>query len=428
MSWSDRWTYPAHYAVTTMGGWGFDMRWARRRGLLLSGVIGLAVVLATSSCTSAPAAGERDDAAPRGTSSGKPPTPAKKPVQLTITPGNAAANVEPGGPVTIAAVDGKVTSVTLVNEAGEPVAGQLSPDATTWQTTEPLGFGKTYTATATGQGTDGKSATVTSAFSTAKPRVKADLSMNPLDGQVVGVGQPLAFYFDVAVTNKAAVEQSIRIQATPATEGAFYWFSDKEVHWRPKQYWAAGTKITVNAAIYGRDFGNGVYGNDSRVANVTVGDAVVATADGGTHQMTVTVNGAVVRTIPISMGKPGHETPQGTYVVMSEHTNYTMDSGTYGVPADSPAGYRTTVAVASRMSNSGIFYHSAPWSVGDQGRRNVSHGCLNMSTEAARWLQSISNKGDVIVVQNSGGPVLEAWDGLGDWQIPWDQWAAGGKR
>jgi len=410
-----------------MGGWGFVMTWARRRGLLFGGVVGLAVLLVTS-CTTGSATGERgDDAAPKATSSTKP-APPKKPVQLSITPVDKTAGVEPGAPVTIAAVDGKVTQVSLVNEVGEPVAGQLSPDATTWQTTGPLGFGKTYTATATGQGTDGKPATVTSVFTTAKPRVKADLSMNPLDGDVVGVGQPLAFYFDAAVANKAAAQQAIQISTTPATEGAFYWFDDKELHWRPKAYWAPGTKVTVNAAIYGKDFGNGVYGSDSRVANITIGDAVVATADGGTHQMTVTVNGAVVRTIPISMGKPGHETPAGTYVVMSEHTNYTMDSGTYGVPADSPAGYRTTVAVASRMSNSGIFYHSAPWSVGDQGKRNVSHGCINMTTDSARWLQSISNKGDVIIVQNSGGPVLEPWDGLGDWQIPWDQWVGGGKK
>jgi lipoprotein-anchoring transpeptidase ErfK/SrfK len=411
----------------TLGGRGFDMTWTRRRGLVLGGVLGLAVLLVTS-CTSGEASGERgDDAKPKATSSTKP-APPRKPVKLSIDPGDKAANVAPGAPVTIAAVDGKVTQVTLVNQAGEPVAGNLSPDGTTWQTSEPLGFGKTYTATATGEGTDGKPATVTSVFSTATPRLKADLSMSPLDGQVVGVGQPLAFYFDVAVPNKAAAEQALQIHTEPYTEGAFYWFDDKEVHWRPKNYWAAGTKVTINATIFGKDFGNGIYGGDSRTANIAVGNAVVATADGASHQMTVTVNGAVVRTIPISMGKPGHETPAGTYVVMSEHTNYTMDSGTYGVPADTPGGYRTTVAVASRMSNSGIFYHSAPWSVGDQGHRNVSHGCINMTTEAAGWLQSISNKGDVIVVQNSGGPVLEVWDGLGDWQLPWDQWAAGGKR
>lgn len=384
-------------------------------------------MLMITSCTTGDAETAPKDDASKSTSSAKP-APPKKPVKLTITPGDKAVDVVPGGPVTVAAVDGKVTQVTLVSEDGEPVAGQLSPGSTTWQTTEPLGFGRTYTATATAKGTDGKPATVTSVFSTATPRVKADVSMNPLDGQTVGVGQPLAFYFDVDIENKAAVEQAIQISTTPYTEGAFYWYDDSEVHWRPKEYWAAGTKITVNAAIYGKDFGKGVFGNESRLANITVGDAIVATADGATYQMTVTINGAVARTIPISMGKPGYETPAGTYVVMSEHTNYTMDSSTYGVPTDAAEGYRTTVAVASRMSNSGIFYHSAPWSVGDQGRRNVSHGCLNMTTENARWLQEISQKGDVIIVQNSGGPVLEPWDGLGDWQIPWDQWSAGGKR
>lgn len=402
------------------------MTWGRWRALLVGGAAGLAVLMVTS-CTSSEASGERGETADKPSTSAKPALP-KKPVQLSITPGDQAVDVAPGSPITVAAVDGKVTQVSLVNQAGEPVAGQLSPDGSTWQTTEPLGFGKTYTATATGEGTDGKPATVTSVFSTASARLKADLSMNPLDGQTVGVGQPFAFYFDAAVANKAAVEQAIQITSTPAVPGAFYWFDDTEVHWRPKDYWPAGTKVTINAQIYGKDFGNGVYGSDSRVANITVGDAIVATADGATHQMTVTINGAVARTIPISMGKPAHETPNGTYVVMSEHTDYTMDSSTYGVPVDSSAGYRTTVSVASRMSNSGIFYHSAPWSVGDQGNRNVSHGCLNMSTENARWLQDISQKGDVIIVQNSGGPVLEPWDGLGDWQIPWPEWSTGGKR
>ena len=138
------------------------------------------------------------------------------------------------------------------------------------------------------------------------------------------------------------MEQAIQISVDARSRRRLLLVHDSEVHWRPKTYWPAGTKVSINAAIYGKDFGNGVFGNDSRTANITIGDAVVATADGATHQMTVTVNGAVARTIPISMGKPGHETPVGTYVVMSEHTDYTMDSSTYGVPADSPSGYRTT--------------------------------------------------------------------------------------
>ncbi|OLR89608.1 hypothetical protein BJP25_05310 [Actinokineospora bangkokensis] len=348
---------------------------------------------------------------------------------MAVSPANTAADVAPGEPVTISAAGGKITQAGVTGEDGRVVAGALSADGATWATTEGLGYGKTYTATATALDAAGKSTTATSTFTTVTPRRQTALSMNPLDGQVVGVGQVFAFYFDTAIADKAAAEKAIKVVTTPnAVEGAFHWFSDKEVHWRPKEYLPAHSTVTISAAIYGKPLGNGVYGRADRNATITVGDSVVAVADGATHQMTVTVNGVLARTIPISMGKKAHETPAGTYTVMSEHRDYTMDSSTYGVPADSAAGYRTKVEVASRMSNSGIFYHSAPWSVRDQGARNVSHGCINMTTEAANWLQSISNKGDVIVVQNSGGPVLEAWDGLSDWQIPWETYKQGGKR
>ncbi len=399
-----------------------------RGRLIVAAALGFAVLMA-SACSSSEAAEPKVGSdKPDDDRTSTKTTPPPEPVALSISPKNKAANIAPGDPVTVAAVGGKLTKVVLTNDTGEPVRGRLSPDATTWQVAEPLGYGRTYNAVATGAGEDGKPTTLHSTFSTVEPRLKADLSMNPQDGSTVGVGQPLAFYFDVDITNKAAAQRAIQITSTPHVDGAFYWFSDSEVHWRPQKYWPAGTKVTVKASIYGKNFGDGVFGNDDRVANVKIGPAVTAVADGGTHKMAVNVNGKVVRTIPISMGKSGHETPYGTYVVMSEHTNYTMDSGTYGVPADTPGGYRTTVDVASRISNSGIFYHSAPWSVGDQGYRNVSHGCINMSTENAAWMQSISNRGDVIVVKNSGGPRLESWDGIGDWNIPWPEWTKGGHK
>ncbi|WP_431431748.1 L,D-transpeptidase [Actinophytocola sp.] len=387
------------------------------------------VVLVITACSTSTAAESKDDSGKKDDdrTSTKPAPPAE-PVKLSISPKNKAAEVAPGDPITVAAIGGTLTKVVLTNDAGERVKGRLSPDATTWQTAEPLGYGRRYSATATGVNGDGNPNTLRSSFSTIEPPLRADLSMNPTDGQTVGVGQPLAFYFDVDIADKAAAERAIQVTTTPHVAGAFYWFSDSEVHWRPQSYWPAGTKVSVKAAIYGKNFGNGVYGNDDRVANITIGRSVVAVADGRSHKMKVTVDGKMTRVIPISMGKPGHETPHGTYVVMSEHTNYTMDSSTYGVPADAPEGYRTTVDIASRMSNSGIFFHSAPWSVGDQGHRNVSHGCINMSTENATWLQSISNKGDVVAVRKSGGPKLESWDGLGDWQIPWKEWQKGGAK
>jgi lipoprotein-anchoring transpeptidase ErfK/SrfK len=387
----------------------------------------LSLVLAACS-TSAPAAttGGTQSSSSAPASSGTSQTAAPKPVALALVPADKAADVPPGEPVTVSAKDGKLTEVVVTNQDGAQVAGQLAPDGTSWKTTEGLGYGKSYTTKVTGQGRDGKPATATSTFTTAKPRRQASVSMNPLDGQTVGVGQPLAFYFDTAV-DRAAVQRAITITSTPAADGAFYWFSDKEVHWRPRLYWQPGTKITIDANIYGKDLGNGTFGRESRTATITVGSSVIAVADGQTHQMTVTINGELARTIPISMGKKAHETPYGTYVVMGEYTNYTMDSSTYGVPADAPGGYRTKIAYASRMSNSGVFYHSAPWSVRQQGNSNVSHGCLNMSTDNAAWMQSIAQKGDVVIVQNSGGPQLQAWDGLGDWQIPWEEWVKGGK-
>lgn len=393
----------------------------------MAAVLGIIVVMVTS-CTSTQAAEPPEDPGKSDDRISTTSTPPPAPVKLAISPRNKAVGVAPGDPITVAAVGGKLTKVTLTNDSGEAVKGRLSPDATTWQVAEPLGYGRRYTAAVTGEGQDRKPATLKSTFSTVEPRLRADLSMNPLDGQTVGVGQPLAFYFDVDIADRAAAQRAIQISTTPAVQGAFYWFSDSEVHWRPKTYWPAGTKVSVNASIYGKNLGDGVFGNDDRTANITVGKSIVAVADGRSHQMTVKVNGKLARTIPISMGKSGHETPYGTYVVMSEHTDYTMDSSTYGVPADAPDGYRTHVDVATRVSNSGIFYHSAPWSLGDQGERNVSHGCINMSTENAVWLQSISNKGDVVIVKNSGGAKLEPWDGLGDWQIPWPQWTKGGTR
>lgn len=389
----------------------------RSAGLLWAATGVIAVV---AGCSSAPAQPQRP--ATGGAESGPATsTVAVQPVAMSLTPADKAADVAPGEPVRVHASGGKLTDVVVTAADGAPVAGQLVAGGSAWQSTAPLGYGKSYSTKATGVGTDGKTATATSSFSTATPRRQTSLSISPLDGQTVGVGQPLIFIFDSAVDKNAAMN-AITVTTNPLTVGDFYWMSDKEVHWRPKEYWKSGTKITIDAAIFGKDFGNGIFGKEDRHINLAIGDSVVSVADGQTHQMVVTINGKVARTIPISMGKRGHETPVGTYVLMSENTNYIMDSSTYGVPADAPGGYRTKIAFASRMSNSGVFYHSAPWSVRQQGNSNVSHGCLNMSTENAKWMQDVGQKGDIVTVQNSGGPTLQTWDGLGDWQIPWPQW------
>ncbi|RKT52954.1 L,D-transpeptidase [Saccharothrix australiensis] len=383
--------------------------------------IGLVVALVTS-CSSGAAAGGGPAAGPTPTSSTPPP----KPVTLTTGPADQAADVQPGLPVVATATDGKITEAALTNPEGKLVAGQVSPDGLQWTNTEPLGYDKTYTLTVTAQGADGKPATRTSTFTTVKPRTLTFLSVNPLDGTTVGVGQPLAFYFDEPIADKAAAEAMISITTEPKVEGAFYWFNEKEVHWRPQHYWATGTKITIDAKIYGKHLGNGIYGEKDRLITTTIGDAVIHEADGGTHQVVTKINGQVARTMPTSMGNAANPTPVGTYVLTEKHDHMVMDSRTYGLALDA-GGYVTPVDWATRMSNSGIFFHSAPWSVGDQGQRNVSHGCLNLSPENAKWVFDLSKPGDIVVVTNSGGPALEAWDGFGDWQVPWEQWVTGNR-
>jgi lipoprotein-anchoring transpeptidase ErfK/SrfK len=385
----------------------------RVRLLVAAGVIGLTV----AGCSGSPS-GEP----PQETTSKPAPKPAVKPAVLTLTPAKDAKDVAPGEPVTVAVADGKVGDVKLTGADGKAVAGKPRAGGAGWDSAEPLGYGKTYKLTATATGTDGKPVTVESSFTTVKPARQLGVSVNLVEGETVGVGLPLIFTFTGNVADKAAAEKALKVTAEPATEGAFRWSGDKQVTWRPKDYWKSGTKIKVDAAVYGKPLGNGSYGREDKTITGAVGDKLVAVADGGTHQMTVTVNDKEVKTMPTSMGKAGHNTPAGTYTVMSEHTGYTMDSGTYGVPEDAPGGYRTFVQYAIRLSYSGIFYHSAPWSVRQQGHSNVSHGCLNLSTENTKWLMDTSKKGDLVTVQNSGGPKLEPTDGWSVWQLSWDEW------
>ena len=101
-----------------------------------------------------------------------------------------------------------------------------------------------------------------------------------------------------------------------------------------------------------------------------------------------------------------------------------MDSSTFGLAVDA-GGYRTSVNYATQMSYSGIYVHSAPWSIGAQGVYNQSHGCINISPEAAQWFQSVVKRGDIVRVFNTGGEQLNPFDGLGDWNMDWETWSKG---
>ena len=347
--------------------------------------------------------------------------------KLSASVTDGAVGVAVDSPVTVNADDGVLASVEMVNENGGTVDGQLSPDGVRWATTERLGYNRMYTLTAKARGLGGV-ATRQLTFQTHSPQNLTMPYAMPHDGEVVGVGEPVAIQFDEAIANREAAEKAIVVTTDPPVEGAFYWLNKREVRWRPEHFWKPGTKVDIAVNTYGVDLGDGVFGEDNARSHFTVGDEVIATADDNTKMVTVRVNGDVVKTMPTSMGKDSTPTASGTYILGLRFAHMIMDSSTYGVPVNSPNGYRTEVDFATQMSYSGVFVHSAPWSVGAQGHTNTSHGCLNVSPSNAQWFFEHTKRGDIVQVLNTLGPPLSGTEGLGDWNIPWDQWHAGNAK
>jgi lipoprotein-anchoring transpeptidase ErfK/SrfK len=229
-------------------------------------------------------------------------------------------------------------------------------------------------------------------------------TFNPTNGSMVGVAKPIIINFPVTIADQAMAERAIHISSIPPVPGKFYWMSPTQVRWRPLEFWPANTAVNIDAA--------------GTKSSFRTGDSLVATADDATHQMTITRNGVVEKTFPMSMGMSAghHQTPNGTYYVLAKMPSVVMDSSTYGVPVNSSWGYKVTVDQAVQIDNSGNFVHSAPWSVTDQGKRDVSHGCINLSPTNAKWFFDNFGSGDPVVVKNSVGSYTQN-DGTQDWQM-----------
>lgn len=390
---------------------------ARLRRTLATAVVAVALVAGVGGCTgrSGPAA----VLAEKGTPYSDLLVP-----KLTATVRDGAVGVPVEQPVTLTAHGGVLGEVVMLDEDGDSVPGRPSPDGVSWSATEPLDYNKRYTVTAQVLGLGG----ISTENLTFKSHSPANLTMPylmPGDGEVVGVGLPIAVRFDENIPDRVAAEKAITVTTDPPVEGAFYWLGNREVRWRPREFWQPGTTVTVNVNTFGVDLGQGLFGQKNLTSRFTIGDQVIATADDSTKLLTIRRNGEVIKTMPISMGKDSTPTNNGVYIVGDRYRRLIMDSATYGVPSNSPKGYRVEVDWATQMSYSGIYVHSAPWSVAAQGSSNTSHGCLNVSPDNAEWFYSNTKRGDVVEVQNTVGPVLSGTEGLGDWNIGWDQWKAG---
>jgi len=331
--------------------------------------------------------------------------------------------------LTVSAKDGRLSTVDVAGsgDAGA-LTGAISGDGATWEASDRLEPGTTYTVKAQVRGDDGDLVTKRQRFTTQDLTLDQQTyaSVAPLPGETVGVGMPVIVTFDVPVTDRASMEQHMTVTTSPAQPGSWNWISDTVVHYRPKTYWQAGTTVDVNLDVNGVDAGGGIYGQEDRQVAFTVGDAHIYKVDMKSDQMKVTSNGKLLRTIPITTGQqPKFTTRSGIKVIMEKFDAKRMNSETVGIPVDSADGYDLdNVQWAMRVTNSGEFIHAAPWSVGSQGHANVSHGCTGMSTDNADWLYHMSLRGDVVSYTGTER-TIEPGNGYDDWNVSWKDYKAG---
>jgi lipoprotein-anchoring transpeptidase ErfK/SrfK len=343
---------------------------------------------------------------------------------LSFKPAKDAADVTPTARVGVEVKDGWFQRVTLTNPEGKVVAGVLNRDRTSFNTTEPLGYGVEYTWGGSVVGHDGKAIPVAGKFSTINPKAQVNGQFQLADGQTVGVAAPVIIQFDASISDKATVEKALKVTTDPPVEGGWAWLPDEvggsRVHYRTKEYYPAGTKVNVDAKLYGVPFGNGAFGAQDITLNFLIGRRQVVKADASSHRIQVTTDAGVIMDFPCSYGeadKPRNITRSGVHVVSEKYADFYMSN-----PA---AGYSNVhERWAVRISNNGEFIHANPASSGAQGNTNVTNGCINLSTGDAQQYFGSAIYGDPVEVTGTSIQLSYSDGDLWDWAVPWDEWVA----
>lgn len=334
-----------------------------------------------------------------------------------------------GRQLTVGIATGRLASVKVTAPGPGDLAGSLSADRKAWAAGTRPAPGVTYTVVARVRGEDGEESERTTTFTTPDPPRERTLVgvYSPDGGTTVGVAMPVSVVFDRPVGDKAAVERRLRVDSIPPTEGSWSWLKDREgadrIDWRPREYWKPGTRVTLRMALDGVDTGDGVYGTQNRVVSFRIGAAVTSTVDVAARTMTVSENGRKLRTLPVSAGKDGFDTWNGTLVVLDKSPALRMESASVGIFG--PEAYDLgRVEWNVRLTSSGTYAHAAPWNEGKFGKANGSHGCIGMGTADARWFYERVRPGDPVTVVHSKQTVAVN-NGYGDWNVDWAKWRAG---
>ncbi|MFE1311814.1 Ig-like domain-containing protein [Streptomyces sp. NPDC058755] len=357
-----------------------------------------------------------------GTQQGKQSTAA-----VSISPKSGATGVDTSGALKVNVSKGKLSEVTVKDAKGTKVDGTIAAGGASWTPSTHLAAGTKYTVHAVAKDSEGREAAEDSSFTTLTPQSTFVGSFTPEDGSTVGVGMPFSVRFTRGITNPDDVEKAIKIKTEPAVDVEGHWFGNDRLDFRPEKYWKAGTKVTVDLNLDGVEGRDGVYGEQHKTVKFTIGRNQVSIVDAKKHTMKVTQEGKVIKTIPVTTGKPGYDTWNGQMVMREKLTVTRMNGDTVGYGGEYDI---KDVPHAIRLTDSGTFIHGNYWGGDAFGNYNASHGCVGLrdvrggydKNVPAAWFFNHSMSGDVVVVKNSHDRTVDPANGLNGWNMSWADW------
>jgi lipoprotein-anchoring transpeptidase ErfK/SrfK len=399
-----------------------DVRgWAGRRLVWPVAVAAIAALtLVAAACSSGGHRKLQAGAAPSTRPAAAKAKPKAAPVAppVRISPANGAVEADPSAGITVTAARGTLKSVS-VRTSGDAVSGRLAPGGKVWHSQWSLDVSQTYTVTASASIPGGATSTSVSTFRTLTPSRTFETQIFEGYDQTYGVGMPIILYFNRPITNKAAVERALQVTTSKPVVGAWYWddscnMATSCAYFRPRDYWPSGTTVSFTGRLDGVEGAPGIYGTHTLTQTFNIGASLVAVANTATHRTQIYSNGQLLYDWPISSGRPGDDTPDGSYLTIEKENPVQMVG----------PGYSISVPWSVRFTFSGDYYHDAYWSVGAQGFENVSHGCVNLSPVDAQIYYNLAIPGDPITVV--GSPAAGKWDnGWTQWFLGWQQYVQG---
>ncbi|GAB2761205.1 L,D-transpeptidase [Amycolatopsis magusensis] len=348
---------------------------------------------------------------------GQPQQPEPPKAVLTAEPAVDAKDAPVVKPVTVKVTEGTLTEVKVTNPEGKELEGALNPEKTVWTSSEQLGYGKSYTYAAKASGSDGKPVELAGKFDTVKPAKVIRATLNPGDDAEVGVGMPISVKFEAAVSDRKAAQAALEVKTSKEVEGGWAWLSDRQVNWRPKEYWPAGTVVEVAAKLYGVDLGKGVYAKADVTTKFKIGRNQVVKVNTPDHVMKVYRDGSEHASYPCSNGKdadPNLNTPNGTLIVMTKEPTSIFDNARYGYT-------NVKKKWCCRISNHGEFIHENEENRGNIGKANTSHGCVNLLEADAKAYFDSALIGDPVEITGSQASMPTTSDVM-DWLLDWKTW------